>query len=456
MPQRILHRARLIRLADAPDRSESIPARMPSYTTKKSTIDAMHCRHEAPAAPLSLATMNAPADSPPSAPSVLGVYRQLADPSAGQWIVSRSERAHLYRIQHHRPDGSTSVDTVVDADNLDAKLHKWIQEGFVRREAGDRAAPAHRGAFMPDLRRAHAARAAAAGAAAHVVQVGSVPMPRGPGGPLVPPLNPAYLFTARATNVLEDIVENRRILLIGHTGTGKTSLIEQAAALAGHGVLRSNMNGQTTVGDFVGFWTVKGGETIWVDGVLPTAMRDGLWLIVDEIDFAEPAILAVLTAVLEPAGRLLLKEKGNEIVVPHPSFRLFATANAAGAMGQFRHLYQGANVMNEAFLDRWRVYRLDYLPPPDEARVLQRTFGAAMTAAMADTLAAIAADCRAAFVREDLASAFSTRRLIDWAELMLRTGDPESAAGPTIYAKVSAEDADLIRSIIRHYIDVEA
>ena len=60
------------------------------------------------------------------------------------------------------------------------------------------------------------------------------------------------------------------------------------------------MNGQTTVGDFVGFWTVKGGETMWVDGVLPTAMREGLWLIVDELDFAEPSILAVLTAVLEP------------------------------------------------------------------------------------------------------------------------------------------------------------
>ncbi|HGO6125338.1 ATP-binding protein [Burkholderia cepacia] len=400
--------------------------------------------------------MNAPADPTPSAASVLGVYRQLADPSAGQWIVSRSERAHMYRIQHHRPDGSTSVDTVVDADNLDAKLHKWVQEGFVRRETGDHAAPVHRDRFMQDLRHAHASRPAATGDAAHVVQVGGVPMPRGPGGPLVPPRNPAYLFTARATDVLEDIVENRRILLIGHTGTGKTSLIEQAAALAGHGVLRSNMNGQTTVGDFVGFWTVKGGETRWVDGVLPTAMREGLWLIVDEIDFAEPAILAVLTAVLEPAGRLLLKEKGNEIVVPHPSFRLFATANAAGAMGQFRHLYQGANVMNEAFLDRWRVYRLDYLPPSDEARVLQRTFGAVMTEAMAGTLAAIAADCRAAFVREDLASAFSTRRLIDWADLMLRTGDPEAAAGPTIYAKVGAEDADLIRSIIRHYIDVGA
>nr|WP_175800147.1 AAA family ATPase [Burkholderia anthina] len=404
--------------------------------------------------------MNATADNAPSAPSLLGVYRQLADPSAGQWVVSRSERAHMFRIQHHRPDGSTSVDTVVDADNLDAKLRKWHHEGFARRDKdeddGEHASPALREGFMHDLRRAQAARPAASQDAVHAVPVGGVPMPRGPGGPLVPPLNPAYLLTARAASVLDDIVENRRILLIGHTGTGKTSLIEQVAARTGHGVLRSNMNGQTTVGDFVGFWTVKGGETIWVDGVLPTAMREGLWLIVDEIDFAEPAILAVLTAVLEPGGRLLLKEKGNEIVVPHPSFRLFATANAVGAMGQFRHLYQGANVMNEAFLDRWRVYHLDYLPPHDEAQVLQQTFGPRMSAAMAATLAAIAADCRAAFVREDLASAFSTRRLLDWAELMLRTGDPESAAGPTIYAKVGPEDAALIRSIIRHHIDFEA
>jgi cobaltochelatase CobS len=216
------------------------------------------------------------------------------------------------------------------------------------------------------------------------------------------------------------------------------------------------MNGQTTVSDFVGFWTVKGGETMWVDGVLPTAMREGLWLIIDELDFAEPSILAVLTAVLEPDGRLLLKEKGNEIVAAHPSFRLFATANAVGAMSQFRHLYQGANLMNEAFLDRWRVYLLDYLSPDEEAEVLMRTLAPRMSRPMAATLAAIASDCRAAFTREDLASAFSTRRLLDWAELMLRTGDPERAAGPAIYAKVSPEDAALIRSIIRHHIVFDA
>jgi cobaltochelatase CobS len=112
--------------------------------------------------------------------------------------------------------------------------------------------------------------------------------------------------------------------------------------------------------------------------------------------------------------------------------------------------------MNEAFLDRWRVYLLDYLSPDEEAEVLMRTLAPRMSRPMAATLAAIASDCRAAFTREDLASAFSTRRLLDWAELMLRTGDPERAAGPAIYAKVSPEDAALIRSIIRHHIVFDA
>jgi cobaltochelatase CobS len=362
----------------------------------------------------------------------------------------------MYRIVHRLVNGVARVDTVVDLDNLQAKLQKWQREGFVHQAKNGESLPPNRTTFLQDLRRAPSSEVTIAEEPSACHKIGNVPLPRGTGGSLVPPLNPNYLFAARSENVLRDIVENRRLLLIGHTGTGKTSLIEQVAAHSNQGVLRSNMNGQTTVGDFVGFWTVKGGETIWIDGVLPTAMREGLWLIVDEIDFAEPAILAVLTAVLEPGGRLLLKEKGNEVLAPHPSFRLFATANAVGAMGEYRHLYQGANVMNEAFLDRWRVYRIDYLSPADEALVLMRTFGERLTPAMAQTLASIAADCREAFSREDLAGAFSTRRLLDWTELMLRTGEPEIAAGPTIYGKVSTEDAALIRSIIRHHIAFES
>jgi cobaltochelatase CobS len=385
----------------------------------------------------------------------IGVYERPPGAPSEWWRVSASEREFMYRIEHGGTQGRVNVDTVVDLDNLRAKLHKWHREGFVRNGEAEALAPPHREDFMACLRRAVGASPALQAQATDVT-IADVPIRPGAGGPLVPVANPAYLFTARANDILNDIVENKRVMLIGHTGAGKTSLIEQIAARTQHGVLRSNMNGQTTIGDFVGFWTVKGGETQWVDGVLPLAMRAGHWLVIDEIDFAEPAILAVLTAVLEPGGRLLLKEKGDEIIVPHPAFRLFATANAVGAMSAYRHLYQGANLMNEAFLDRWRVYLIDYLSAADEAQVLVRTFAPYLDETMAHTLAAIAAECRAAFVREDLASAFSTRRLIDWTELMLRHGDPERAAGPAIYSKVSAEDATLIRSIIRHHIDLDA
>ncbi|ASL48208.1 Aerobic cobaltochelatase subunit CobS [Burkholderia sp. AD24] len=392
----------------------------------------------------------------------LGLYQRATENGAEWWRVSVADRPENYRLEHGTDNGertgAVDIDLVVDAENLRAKLKKWRREGFAIDidNADAEQDTAERIAFMPALQRAAALTAAAK--QRHVeavngsVRIGHVDVPCGLDSPLVPRVNYAYLFSERFNDIVEDIVENRRVMLIGHTGAGKTSLIEQVAARSRHGVLRSNMNGQTTVGDFVGFWTVKGGETLWVDGVLPTAMREGLWLIVDEIDFAEPSILAALTAVLEPHGRLVLKEKGNEIVAPHPAFRLFATANAVGAMSQFRHLYQGANLMNEAFLDRWRVYMLDYLSPTEEADVLIRTLAPHMTRTLATTLAAIAADCRAAFAREDLSSAFSTRRLLDWAELMLRTGDPERAAGPAIYAKVSPEDAALIRGIIRHHI----
>ncbi|WP_031362019.1 AAA family ATPase [Caballeronia sordidicola] len=399
--------------------------------------------------------MNAPEPKLQDDPHI-GRYERSTGQAAEWWLVTLSDRPQMYRIEHGVGDGPANIDTVVDLENLRSKLQKWHREGFFRPDDPALAPlPAQgRTGFLKELR--HAARQAPQDANPDsneaTTTIGPVDMPLGQPGPLVPRLNPAYLFPERFSDILQDIVENRRVLLIGHTGAGKTSLIEQVAARTQHGVLRANMNGQTTIGDFVGFWTVKGGETLWVDGVLPTALREGLWLVVDEIDFAEPSILAVLTAVLEPNGRLLLKEKGNELVAPHPSFRLFATANAVGAMSVYRHLYQGANLMNEAFLDRWRVYLMNYLSPEEEAEVLMRTLGSRFTRPMAQTLAAIAADCRAAFAREDLASAFSTRRLLDWADLMLRSGDPERAAGPAIYAKVSVEDAALIRSIIRHHI----
>jgi cobaltochelatase CobS len=177
-------------------------------------------------------------------------------------------------------------------------------------------------------------------------------------------------------------------------------------------------------------------------------MREGLWLIVDEIDFGEPAILSVLQSVLEPNGKLMLKEKGHEIVTPHPNFRLFATANAVGCMAAYRHLYQGTNIMNEAFLDRWRCYHIKYLSAEDEEKVL---LGAVprFTPQIAHSAVKVANLIREAFEKEEIRTTMSLRRLIDWSELIVRHKNTIKAAEMAIFSKVSQEEKIVIEGLIR-------
>lgn len=281
---------------------------------------------------------------------------------------------------------------------------------------------------------------------------------------LIPPVDTNYFFASYSSDIAEDLNYGKKVLLTGHTGTGKTSLFQQIAARIGQPVLRSNLNGQTTVGDFVGLWTVKGGSTEWIDGALPMAMRHGWWLILDELDFADAPILSVLNSVLEPRGALMLKEKGHEVIKPHPNFRLLATANTVGCMQRYRSLYQGTNILNEAFLDRWRVYHVDYLPAKNEADVIagfivslkpkrslsEEDLKARPTRAM--HVAAVIVKCmnmaREAFEKEEISCTFSLRRGLDWAEMLTRHAHPAKAAEATIFSKISREDADIIKGII--------
>ena len=263
-----------------------------------------------------------------------------------------------------------------------------------------------------------------------------------------------YQFQEDITkDVIMDINEKKPIMLIGHTGCGKTSLIDELAARYHAPLLRVNTNQQTTVSDFIGFWTVKGGETVWVDGALPHAMRNGLWLLVDEIDYAEPAILAALHAVLEPNGALVLKEKGNEIITRHPNFRIFATGNAVGQFSRFRHLYIGCNVMNAAFLNRWAAYIIPYLGEAQEEKALLKAVPS-MPERLAKELVKIASQSRRAFEEETLSYPFSTRALMDWARGIVRhralkAEAPVRAAQSVLFAKMSREDAVTLEGYIR-------
>ncbi len=294
-----------------------------------------------------------------------------------------------------------------------------------------------------------------------------------------------YAFPAHSDDIALDVMKKKPVMIIGHTGTGKTSVIEQLAAHLGQPVVKANMNGQMTISDFVGFYMAQNGEMIWVDGVLPHAMRNGYWLLLDEFDFADAALLSVLHSVTEKNPSLVLKEKGHELVPVHPKFRIFATANAVGAMQGFRHLYQGTRPMNIATLARWQCYIADYLPPAKEAEVLKATVNAELSkmlspADLAKTSAVLesedklmpeevaivlvkaAGECRMAFNKEDLQFPFNFRMLADMGERMMEKKQIAkkkgqkltaeqfimSAAEIAIFSKITPEDKEVVKGIL--------
>lgn len=189
--------------------------------------------------------------------------------------------------------------------------------------------------------------------------------------PAIPSTNAHYRFQPFLSHVIDCVHAGENVILTGGTGVGKTTHVTQLAARVKQPLLRINFNGETRMSDLVGKIQVIDGETRWVDGVLPMAMRKGYWLLLDELDFADPSVLSLLHPVLEEDPMLVLKENSGEIIKPHENFRLFATANSIGAMQDRASAYAGTTQMNEAFLDRWQVLLVDNLPAAEEIKVLR-------------------------------------------------------------------------------------
>lgn len=297
---------------------------------------------------------------------------------------------------------------------------------------------------------------------------------------LIPKIDPNYYVRDKDiyAQLSKDIEKNKRVMLTGHTGTGKSSTLQNIAANKKQPMIRVNADGHITSADFVGYMGVSKKETTWVDGILPLAVRNGYWLLIDEIDFAEANILSVLNYILEENGKLILKEKGHEVIEPHPNFRLMATANTAGCMSYARHLYQGTNILNEAFLDRWNVYYIDYLSPEEETKIILSRFkplfekvnakyaanvekkGIPIEQAMlhvTESFTDAASRIRDAFKSQKIESTFSTRKLLNWVEKFLECaaeGMPileckRISTEITIYSKVSAEDRQKIENLLK-------
>ena len=269
------------------------------------------------------------------------------------------------------------------------------------------------------------------------------------------PVASEYRFQPFINDVIDCIHGNENILLTGGTGVGKTTHILQLAARINQPVLRINFNGETRMSDLIGKMTVVGGETRWVDGVLPTAMRNGYWILLDELDFADPAVLSLLHPVLEQNPMLTLKENGGEIIKPDPLFRVFATSNSIGAMSDRASAYGGTNTMNEAFLDRWHVIMVNNLPAKEELKVI-RYEAPGLNASVAKKMINFANMARGNDFGDGGAmysgDNFSTRKLIAWAKKTALHRDPIVGAKKSWLDKMPHSEQDaMLRILTTHF-----
>lgn len=206
--------------------------------------------------------------------------------------------------------------------------------------------------------------------------------------------------------------QDEPLWISGPTGCGKTTFVEQMGALLVMPMLVIAAHGQYDVADLLGETGAVRGSTYHQDGPLPQAMEQGLTLVIDEGDTPNPAVMIALHGPLE--GRPLYLNKAGRMVRPHPDFRVIVVANSKG-LGEARADHRGTQTFNTATLNRFWKMRYDYLPVDLEAQAIR--IHAKISQAIAQKLAEVALDVRAAHARDELSFSLSTRELIRWAEL---------------------------------------
>ena len=235
------------------------------------------------------------------------------------------------------------------------------------------------------------------------------------------------------------------VILIGETGVGKTLLVRHLAQMTNNGFRRVNLNGMTTVDEFVGKLMINEKGTYWVNGILIDAMESGDWLLIDEINACLPEIAFCLHSLLDDDKMIVLTEYDGRIIKPHPNFRVFASMNP----NEDRR-YAGTKALNEALLDRFPVsIKMDYLPYEIEIDVVMNQSGN-MDKKLVEKMVKVANDVREAIQNEKIFCTFSTRRLIDWARMSTSFSPSESAIS-TIYGKINEFDGKVIEDIIDNY-----
>jgi cobaltochelatase CobS len=239
----------------------------------------------------------------------------------------------------------------------------------------------------------------------------------------VPDVDPDYVFDRDTTlAILAGFAHNRRVLIAGYHGTGKSTHIEQVAARLNWPCVRVNLDSHISRIDLVGKDAIvlKDGlqVTEFRDGILPWALKHNIALCFDEYDAGRPDVMFVIQRVLEVSGKFTLLDQ-NKVIRPHPAFRLFATANTVG-LGDTTGLYHGTQQINQGQMDRWSIVTtLNYLPHDKEVDIVLAKAPKYRTPEGRDTVSKmvrVADLTRSAFVNGDLSTVMSPRTVITWAE----------------------------------------
>jgi cobaltochelatase CobS len=246
----------------------------------------------------------------------------------------------------------------------------------------------------------------------------------------VPDVDTAYVFDRETTlAILAGFAHNRRVLIQGYHGTGKSTHIEQVAARLNWPCVRVNLDSHISRIDLVGKDAIvlKDGKQVteFREGILPWAIQHPVCLCFDEYDAGRPDVMFVIQRVLEVQGKLTLLDQ-NRVIRPHAAFRLFATANTVG-LGDTSGLYHGTQQINQGQMDRWNiVVTLNYLPHDTEVDIVLAKSPSYQTAEGKKTIAAmvrVADMTRNAFINGDLSTVMSPRTVITWAENASIFGD---------------------------------
>lgn len=240
--------------------------------------------------------------------------------------------------------------------------------------------------------------------------------------PYIPEKDDEYLFNPKTMlSLLLAIRDNSRPWLRGHTGTGKTTMVEQTYARLNLPVYRVNLDSDISRSELVGRDTIRQTgdgktESVFIDGIIPRVMQEPCMLLLDEVDASRPDLGFVLQRLMEGKGFMLL-EDGGRTIMPHPFFRLAATANTNGR-GDETGLYTGTRVLGSAFVDRFKPFlTVDYIDTKSELKLIQAK-APTLPKAEAERIAAYAKEHRIAFTQNQVTLPCSPRLTLNLAQGM--------------------------------------